>query len=160
MTSLICGATFIAFLLIFGALCSRSGGGSSYSGNVTPYAKNRTELRAENCVHEAGHYVVSRRRGYGASSRVKPNGDGWTCVSPSNAMDDAVILAAGSAAANLIYFGRDMGITRGDGSILPDACRKAGITVEQAREIARSEVRANRGAIERAARRLDENGRI
>lgn len=129
-------------------------------GNVTPLAATAEALRAENCVHEAGHYVISKNRGYGVSSQVLPNGRGWTAVSPRNAMDDAVILAAGSEAANAFYHRRDAGITRGDASLLPDACRRARITVAQAREIARNEVRASRAAIERAARRLDERGRI
>jgi len=160
VTSLICGVTFISFLLVFSAAASRAGGKSSYSGNVTPYARDTAALRAENAVHEAGHVIISRRRGHSASARLWPNGNGGTSVYPRTALDEAVILAAGSAAANLIYFKCYMGITRDDASELVGACRRAGITPDQAYRMAEDEVRANWGAIERAAKRLYENGRI
>lgn len=118
-------------------------------------------LRAENVVHEAGHYVIARRHGvWGVSSRVLDNGRGWTELGSTNLRSDAIITAAGSEAANLLYHRRDAGVTRGDAQLLRDTCRRLGITTDQAREMARAEVAENRGAIERAAARLDERGRL
>lgn len=117
--------------------------------------------RAENVVHEAGHYVIARAHGAGGvQSRVRPDGRGWTELHVRSVRSDAIITAAGSEAANLIYHRRDAGVTAGDAAILRSTCRQLGITTDQARELARAEVVKHRGAIERAATQLDERGRL
>lgn len=119
-------------------------------------------LRAENVVHEAGHYVIARRRGAGGvTSRVKSNGLGWTDFSSARSrLDEAVIVAAGSEAANMLHLHADHGVTAGDARVLRDTCRKLGVSEAHVRALARDDVRANRAAIEAAARRLDERGRL
>jgi len=128
---------------------------------TTPYAENNEELREENCYHEAGHYVVAKNRGAsGVHSTVAPNGMGGSDYYSVSHLDDAVALAAGSEAANLLYFHADMGITEGDASILPSVCRDAGITVEEARTKAREDVEMYTSEILQVARHLDQHGSI
>lgn len=118
-------------------------------------------LRDENAIHEAGHYVIARARGYwGVTACLNSNGIGYTTSNPSNPIDNAVVTAAGSEAANLLYHGCDMGITAGDLSDLHDICPGAGIGIDEARAMAREAVLTHRGEIMAAAQRLKDHGHI
>jgi len=127
---------------------------------------SNSALRAENVWHEAGHKVVAQSRGVGGVvAHVTPAGKGWTEMSgPWNPVDDAVVTAAGSEAANAFYHGHDAGVSSGDLGVLRDICnrrrmREQGFTVARARELARADVLANRAAIKRVRDRLDERGK-
>lgn len=129
--------------------------------HTTPYADNNEKLREENCYHEAGHYVIAKNRGAsGVHSTVSPNGMAGSEYYSRSHLDDAVALAGGSEAANLLYFHADMGITEGDASILPSVCRSAGITVEEARAKAREDVDMYSSEIEHVAGHLRQHGSI
>jgi len=167
--TLLAGAVLISFLIAPGktlaVVCVLAVAILWFKGQARTRYSN-SALRAENVWHEAGHNVIAKNRGAGGvESRVTPEGRGWTALNgPWNPIDDAVVTAAGSEAANAFYHGHDAGVSSGDLGVLRDICnrrrmREQGFTVARARELARADVLANRAAIKRVRDQLDERGK-
>lgn len=147
-------------LVLFLWWCFSSGnsGGNSRSAG---WAVTDSRSRRHTSLHEAGHYVVAKRRGSsGVSAWLESDRAGWTQTGTDRSvLDAAVITAAGTEATN-----RDRWFTEpttsGDARILHRKCRQAGITPAEARRLARRDVARYQGEIRKVADRLYRDGRV
>jgi hypothetical protein len=133
-------------------LCSGSSKPSTFHGHGV--------TRQDTAFHEAGHVVIARRRGASRiSAYVKDNGTGVTRATERNAIDLAIILAAGTEATSRFYK-QNAAASHHDEATLVEVCRKLGITPDQVRRIARREVAEHGHEIRSVAERLNRRGHL
>lgn len=109
--------------------------------------------------HEAGHYVVAESHGaWGVHSGLHGSGRAWTEAHGLPLLHDAVMIAAGDEATNMIYGLNEPTNNAGDGEMLAEACEKLTMDPSEIVEIARVEVRELESEIRAVAAALYRKG--
>ena len=111
MTSLICGAVFIGFLLIFGGMCAAN----DRSPRTVAYRASYTQAKKggyccgtwvkDLTAHEAGHTAVAKGLGYRVNGAVvNKDGTGFTSIPgwENNPRHTMIMAAAGAAGEKLV----------------------------------------------------------
>jgi hypothetical protein len=145
-------ALVLAFLVV--KFLGRGRARSVRHTSSAPPTRSPSSERRRSARHEAAHLVVNRKLGgHDKGAELWNDSNGISHVYPKTWRGDAIMSLAGEAAAGSRGAESDRAFAR-------KACRKAGMSMGEARREARRLVSRHSGEINSTARKLARNGRV